>query len=179
MKIGIGLPGNIPGTEGDFILEWARRADAESFSTLGAIDRLVYANYEPFIMLSAASAVTTRFRLMTSVMLAPLRNVGVLAKEAAILDAISNGRLTLGFGVGRRPDDYKAAPAQYNNRGHRLEEQITTMRRIWKGEDVDPENDVCPMGPAPVQKGGPEILNYGGTLQGGHSRVDPFPEILS
>jgi len=128
MKIGIGLPGNIPGTEGDFILEWARRADAGSFSTLGAI---------------------------------------------------SNGRLTLGFGVGRRPDDYKAAPAQYNNRGHRLEEQITTMRRIWKGEDVDPESDVCPMGPAPVQKGGPEILNYGGTLQGGHSRVDPFPEILS
>ncbi len=93
MKIGIGLPGNIPGTEGDFILEWARRADAGSFSTLGAI---------------------------------------------------SNGRLTLGFGVGRRPDDYKAAPTQYNNKGHRLEEQITTMRCIWKGEDVDPENDVCP-----------------------------------
>ena len=165
MKIGIGLPGNVPGVKGDFILEWAQRADAGPFSTLGTIDRLVYQNYEPFIMLAAAAAVTTRIRLMTAVMLAPLRNEGVLAKQAASLDAISNGRLTLGFGVGRRPDDYKAAPARYNNRGRRLEEQIATMKRIWAGEDVDPENDVGPVGPPPVQKGGPEILIGGGTPQ--------------
>ena len=165
MKIGIGLPGNVPGTKGDFILEWAQRADAGPFSTLGTIDRLVYQNYEPFIMLAAAAAVTTRIRLMTGVMLAPLRNVGVLAKQAASLDAISNGRLTLGFGVGRRPDDYKAAPAQFNNRGRRLEQQIATMKRIWNGEDVDTENDVGPMGPPRVQKGGPEILIGGGTPQ--------------
>ncbi len=165
MKIGIGLPGNVPGVKGGFILEWAQRADAGPFSTLGTIDRLVYQNYEPFIMLAAAAAVTTRIRLMTSVMLAPLRNVGVLAKQAASLDAISNGRLTLGFGVGRRPDDYKAAPAQYNNRGRRLEQQIATMKRIWNGEDVDAGNDVGPMGPPPVQKGGPEILIGGGTPQ--------------
>ncbi|MCH8989702.1 MAG: LLM class flavin-dependent oxidoreductase [Chloroflexi bacterium] len=165
MKIGIGLPGNVPGVKGDFILEWAQRADAGPFSTLGTIDRLVYQNYEPFIMLAAAAAVTTRIRLMTSVMLAPLRNVGVLAKQAASLDAISNGRLTLGFGVGRRPDDYKAAPAQYNNRGRRFEQQIITMKRIWNGEDVDADNDVGPMGPPPVQKGGPEILIGGGTPQ--------------
>ncbi|MBT99246.1 MAG: N5,N10-methylene tetrahydromethanopterin reductase [Dehalococcoidia bacterium] len=165
MKIGISLPGNVPGAKGDFILEWAQRADAGPFSTLGTIDRLVYQNYEPFIMLSAAAAVTTRIRLMTGVMLAPLRNEGVLAKQAASLDAISNGRLTLGFGVGRRPDDYKAAPARYNNRGRRLEEQIATMKRIWSGEDVDPENDVGPMGPPPAQQGGPEILIGGGTPQ--------------
>jgi alkanesulfonate monooxygenase SsuD/methylene tetrahydromethanopterin reductase-like flavin-dependent oxidoreductase (luciferase family) len=165
MKIGIGLPGNVPGVKGDFILEWAQRADAGPFSTLGTIDRLVYQNYEPFIMLASAAAVTTRIRLMTGVMLAPLRNEGVLAKQAASLDAISNGRLTLGFGVGRRPDDYKAAPAQYNNRGHRFEEQIATMKRIWAGEDVDSENGVGPVGPPPVQKGGPEILIGGGTPQ--------------
>jgi alkanesulfonate monooxygenase SsuD/methylene tetrahydromethanopterin reductase-like flavin-dependent oxidoreductase (luciferase family) len=109
--------------------------------------------------------VTTRIRLMTGVMLAPLRNEGVLAKQAASLDAISNGRLTLGFGVGRRPDDYKAAPAQYNNRGRRFEDQIATMKRIWSGEDVDPENGVGPVGPPPVQVGGPEILIGGGTPQ--------------
>ena len=165
MKIGIGLPGNVPGTKGDFILEWAQRADAGPFSTLGTIDRLVYQNYEPFIMLASAAAVTTRIRLMTAVMLAPLRNTGVLAKQAASLDAISNGRLTLEFGVGRRADDYKAAPAQYNNRGRRLEQQIATMRRIWNGEDVDTDNEVGPMGPPPVQKGGPEILIGGGTPQ--------------
>ena len=165
MKIGIGLPGNVPGVKGDFILEWAQRADAGPFSTLGTIDRLVYQNYEPFIMLASAAAVTTRIRLMTGVMLAPLRKEGVLAKQAASLDAISNGRLTLGFGVGRRPDDYKAAPAQYSNRGRRFEDQIATMKRIWAGEDVDAENGVGPIGPPPVQKGGPEILIGGGTPQ--------------
>ncbi|MCI0828903.1 MAG: LLM class flavin-dependent oxidoreductase [Chloroflexi bacterium] len=169
MKIGIGLPGAVPGVKGDFILEWAQRADAGPFSTLGTIDRLVYPNYEPFIMLSAAAAVTTRIRLMTGVMLAPLRNEGVLAKQAASLDAISNGRLTLGLGVGRRADDYRAAPAQYNNRGRRFEQQLATMKRIWAGEDVDPDPDpdkhVGPMGPPPVQKGGPEILIGGGTPQ--------------
>jgi len=165
MMIGIGLPGAVPGVKGDFILEWAQRAEAGPFSTLGTIDRLVYQNYEPFIQLAAAAAVTTRIRLMTGVMLAPLRNEGVLAKQAASLDAISNGRLTLGFGVGRRPDDYKAAPAQYSNRGRRFEDQIATMKRIWSGEDVDPDNDVGPVGPPPVQKGGPEILIGGGTPQ--------------
>lgn len=91
--------------------------------------------------------------------------MGVLAKQAASLDAISNGRLTLGFGVGRREDAYKAAPAQYNNRGRRMEEQIKTMRRIWNGEDVDAKNGVGPIGPPPVQNGGPEILIGGGTPQ--------------
>ena len=93
------------------------------------------------------------------------RNEGVLAKQAASLDAISNGRLTLGLGVGRRPDDYKAAPARYNNRGRRFEAQIAYMKRVWSGEDVDSDNDVGPMGPPPVQKGGPEILIGGGTPQ--------------
>ena len=165
MKIGIGLPGNVPGVKGDFILEWAQRADAGPFFTLGTIDRLVYQNYEPFIMLASAAAVTTRIRLMTGVMLAPLRNEGVLAKQAASLDAISNGRLTLGLGVGRRPDDYKAAPARYTNRGRRFAAQIAYMTRGWAGEDVESDNDVGPMGPPPVQKGGPEILIGGGTPQ--------------
>ena len=163
MKIGIGLPGNVPGTKGDFILEWARRADTGPFSTLGTIDRLVYDNYEPFIMLAAAAGVTTRVRLMTGVMLAPLRNVGVLAKQAASLDAISGGRLTLGLGIGRREDDYQVAPASFRNRGRRFEVQLATMKRIWNGENA--ADGVGPMGPAPVQNGGPEVLIGGGTPQ--------------
>lgn len=120
MKVGIGLPGNVPGAKGDLVLDWARRADAGPFSSLGIIDRLVYDNYEPLITLAAAAGVTSRVRLATCVLLAPLRNPGVLAKQAATLDALSGGRLTLGVGVGRRPDDFQAAPSIYEERGRRL-----------------------------------------------------------
>ena len=163
MKVGIGLPGNVPGTKGDFILEWARRADVGPFSSIGTIDRLVYDNYEPLVMLSAAAGVTSRVRLLTGVLLAPLRNPGVLAKQAASLDAISGGRLTLGVGVGRRPDDYLAAPAAYESRGRQMSRSLATMRRIWNGEG--PAEGVGPMGPAPAQPGGPEVLIGAGAPQ--------------
>ncbi len=163
MKVGIGLPGNVPGTKGDFILEWARRADEGPFSTLGTIDRLVYDNYEPLIQLAAAAGCTSNVRLLTGVLLAPLRNPGVLAKQAATLDAISGGRLTLGVGVGRRPDDYAVAPAAFNRRGRSMESHLATMRQIWSGEAVS--DDVGPMGPAPVREGGPEVLIGAGAPQ--------------
>ncbi len=161
MKVGIGLPASIPGVRGALILDWARVADTGPFSSLGIIDRLVYPNYEPLITLAAAAAVTQRVRLMTTVLLAPLRSPGILAKQAASLDTLSNGRLTLGLGVGGREDDYHVAPALFHTRGRRFEEQLTLMRRIWSGEPPDP--DVGPVGPAAVQQGGPEVLIGGYT----------------
>ena len=156
MKIGIGLPGNVPGTKGDLILEWARRADAGPFSSLGTIDRLVYDNYEPLVLLSAAAAVTTRVRLMTSVLIAPVRDAVLLAKQAASLDALSGGRLTLGLGVGRREDDYQAVSGNFHRRGRRFEEQLAVMKRVWSVEG-SVEGLPAP-GPEPVQRGGPELL---------------------
>ena len=156
MKVGIGLPGNIPGAKGDLVLEWAQRADAGPFSSLGIIDRLVYDNYEPLITLAAAAGVTSRVRLATCVLLAPLRNPGVLAKQAATLDAISGGRLTLGLGVGRRPDDFRVAPSNYEERGRRLSRALSLMRQVWRGEVAG--DGVSSMGPPPAQTGGPEVL---------------------
>ena len=163
MKVGIGLPGNVPGTKGDIILEWARRADAGPFSSVGTIDRLVYDNYEPLVVLSAAAGATSRVRLLTCVLLAPLHNPGVLAKQTASLDAISGGRLTLGVGVGRRADDYEAAPAEYNQRGRQMNRTLATMRSLWKGEVIS--EGLGTVGPVPVQVGGPEILIGAGTPQ--------------
>ena len=161
MKVGIGLPGNIPGTKGDTILEWAQRADNGPFSSLGTIDRLVYDNYDPLVVLSAAAGATSRIRLLTCVLLAPLHNPGILAKQSASLDAISGGRLTLGVGVGRRPDDYQAAPAEYSQRGRQMSRTLATMRSLWKGEVVS--EGLGSMGPAVVQPGGPEVLIGAGT----------------
>lgn len=155
MKVGIGVPAS-NGMPGDMIIDWAMKADAGPFSSLAAIDRLIYGNYEPLIILSAAAAVTKRIRLTTSILLAPLRNSGVLAKQAASLDAISGGRLTLGVGVGGREDDYRAAPASFRTRGKRLDQQLELMKRIWAGEPLG--DGIGPIGPPPVQTGGPELL---------------------
>jgi alkanesulfonate monooxygenase SsuD/methylene tetrahydromethanopterin reductase-like flavin-dependent oxidoreductase (luciferase family) len=156
MQIGIGLPGTIPGTDGATILEWARRADAGPFSSLATLDRIVYPNYEPLITLAAAAAVTQRARLMTTVLLATTRNAGVLAKQAASLDAISGGRLSLGLGIGAREDDFLVAGEPFRNRGRRFDEQLALMKRIWAGEP--PLEGLAPVGPKPARAGGPELL---------------------
>jgi alkanesulfonate monooxygenase SsuD/methylene tetrahydromethanopterin reductase-like flavin-dependent oxidoreductase (luciferase family) len=155
MKVGVGLPA-ISGINGQLVLDWARKVDAGPFSSLGSIDRIAYGNYESLIMLAAAAGVTQRVRLMTSILLAPLRNAGVLAKQTATLDAISGGRLTLGLAVGGREDDYRAAPASFHDRGKRFEEQLSLMKRIWSGQPVG--DGAGPVGPLPHQSGGPEVL---------------------
>ena len=59
--------------ERDQLLEWARRAEARGFSSLGTIDRVVYDNFEPLVALAAAAAVTERVRLATTILIAPYR----------------------------------------------------------------------------------------------------------
>jgi alkanesulfonate monooxygenase SsuD/methylene tetrahydromethanopterin reductase-like flavin-dependent oxidoreductase (luciferase family) len=161
MDIAIGLPATIPGTKGPLILDWARRADSGPFSSLGILDRLVYPNYEPLITLAAAAAVTERVRLMTTVLITPLRRAGVLAKQTATIDTLSGGRLTLGLGVGAREDDFQFAPASFHDRGRRFEEQLELMKRVWSGQPVSEE--IGPVGPPPAQAGGPELLIGGYT----------------
>src|SRR5437763_14097180 len=105
---------------------------------------------------------------MPIVLLSPLRNAALLAKQAASLDALSGGRLTLGLGVGGREDDFIAAGVPFNRRGKIFEEQLTTMKRIWSGQPFS--DDVGPIGPAPARPGGPELL-IGGYLPVANSRV--------
>ena len=135
MDIGIGLPNTVPGTEGTTLLDWAKNAEEAGFSTLGTIGRLVYPNYEELIALSAAAAVTSRIRLTTSVLLAPLyANTALFAKQAASLDRLSGGRLVLGLGLGGRDDDFTASALPTTGKGQRFDQQLTEMKRIWAGE---------------------------------------------
>lgn len=150
MRIGVGLPTSTPGGHGPELVEWARRAEDGPFTSLGVVDRLAYDCTDPFVALSAAAAVTSRLRLVTMIVIAPLRPAAVLASQAASLDALSGGRLTLGVSIGARPDDYEAAGAAWHERGRRLSEQLATMRDIWaKGDGI---------GPRPATAGGPEVL---------------------
>ncbi len=145
MDVGIALPNAVPGTTGAQLTEWARRAEARGFSSLGTIDRIVYDNYEPLIALAAAAAVTERIGLATTVLLAPLRENPVeLAKQAASLQALSGGRFTLGVGLGGRDDDYAASGIETNGRGARLDEMLEKIRQTWAGEKIGPSTETDP-----------------------------------
>ena len=142
MDVGIALPNAVPGTSGAQLTEWARRADARGFSSLGTIDRIVYDNYEPLIALAAAAAVTERIGLATTVLLAPLRENPVeLAKQAASLQALSSGRFTLGVGLGGRDDDYAASGMETSGRGARLDEMLEKIRETWARAEIGPTTE--------------------------------------
>ena len=159
MKVGIGLPTTIPGVQRDQVLDWARRADAAGFSTLGTLDRLVYPNHEPLVALGAAAAVTERIGLMTAVLLVPWRqNALLVAKQAATVHALSEGRLTLGVGLGSRDDDYEASGLPTKGRGRRLDEMLDQIKRLWAGEEVGYAGGV-----GPDVRGNPPQIIVGGT----------------
>jgi alkanesulfonate monooxygenase SsuD/methylene tetrahydromethanopterin reductase-like flavin-dependent oxidoreductase (luciferase family) len=146
MRIGIGLPNTIPGTPGGLLVDWARRAEERGFSTLATIDRVAYPSYESLIALSAAGASTERIGLMTNILLAPTRSAILLAKEAASVDQISAGRLTLGLAVGSRRDDYVAAGLEFARRGKRFDQDLELILGAWRGELVGG----CPKPPTPT-----------------------------
>ena len=156
IEIGIGLPTRARGARGDVVLEWAARADAGPFSSLAVTDRVVSGAQEPLVTLAAAAGLTRRIRLLTSILLAPTRETTLLARQAASLDALSGGRLSLGVAVGAREVDYLATGQSFRARGRRLEEQLPLLRRLWAGEPLSAE--VGSIGPAPARAGGPELL---------------------
>ena len=166
MQVGVGLPSTLPGVDGAMLVEWARKADDGPFGSLGVFDRLVYDAWDPLIALSAAAAVTKRIRLATTVLIGPLRNTALLAKEAASLDCLSGGRLTLGLALGARRDDYAAAGAPFAGRGAQLDEQLAALREQWHDESI---------GPRPVQAGGPELI-VGGLDEHAFARAARFAD---
>ncbi len=154
MELGVGLPNGVSGTLGEVVVDWARRADTGPFASLGSVDRLRYGNYDPIVSLAAAAAVTQRVRLVTCILIAPLRETASLAKQVASLDVLSGGRVTLGVSVGAREDDYELSETSYAGRGARLTEQLAGLRRHWESGE---------MGPQTTTEGGPPILVGGGS----------------
>lgn len=133
MKIGAGLPTSTPGTGGALMLDWARRSEALGFSSLGTVDRVVYDCWEPLLSLAGAAAVTSRVRLVTMILIGPLRATAILAKQAATLDSLAGGRLVLGLGIGARHDDYEAVGVDPRTRGRDLSGQLVGVRDTWEG----------------------------------------------
>lgn len=165
MDVGVALPNAVPGASGAELTEWARRAEARGFSSLGTIDRIRYDNYEPLIALAAAAAVTERIGLATTVLLAPLRtNAAELAKQALSVNALSSGRFTLGIGLGAREDDYEISGVELSGRGKRLDAMLEEIRGIWAGDEVGPSIS-----------GAPRLI-VGGHAEASYARASRFAD---
>ncbi|MEV4092820.1 LLM class flavin-dependent oxidoreductase [Streptosporangium saharense] len=164
MDIGIGLPGHAPWTQGRALVDWARRAEERGFSTLAVSDRLVWTTPEPLITLAAAAGATSRIRLLTSVLLAPLRaNHALFAKAVTTLDQLAGpDRLRLGLAPGLRDDDFTEGGVDYATRGRQFDRLLDRLAGVSLGED--------PVGPRAATEGGVPLL-FGGHSEAAIRRI--------
>lgn len=167
MQIGIGIPNSVSGATGSSLLEWARRADQAGFSSLGSIGAVSYPTYEELTLFAAAGAVTERIRFFSNVLITPARSAAELAKQSATVDQLTNGRLTLGLGVGWREADFILNGRDFAGRGAAFDRILVDLHRSWNGEALD--DAARPASPPTVQS--PIPILVGGTTQATIRRV--------
>lgn len=155
MQISMTLPTMLPHGR-DEVLAWCRAVDEGPFAGLAVPERVTYPSHSWIVQLSAAAALTERVRLWTTIVILPAHDAVDTAKQLASVDRLSDGRLTVGVGVGGREHDYLAIGGDMSRRWARMDEQVATMRAIWAGEP--PFDGADPVGPPPVQDGGPPLV---------------------
>ena len=151
------MPVMEPDLDAPVLRHWARTIDEGPFSSLCWGERIAFGNPDSLTLLGALAAWTDRVRLVTTVIVPQLHDSTMLAKALATGDVLCGGRLTVGIGVGGRHEDYHAVgadPATQTMRG--MAERVALMKRVWAGEKLT--DSVLPVGPAPVQAGGPPLL---------------------
>ncbi len=150
----------------DELVDLVRLVDDSGYDSLWVGDHISFpvAILDPLLQLAQAAVVSRRLLLGTSVLLLPLRHPTPVAKQISTLDHLTEGRLILGVGVGGEfPREYAACDVPHNERGARLAEGVTVLRKFFSGEPAShhgkfygPFQDV-PMQPPPQQPGGPPI----------------------
>ena len=93
--------------------------------------------HEPFVLFGYLAAVTVKVELVTGIVILPQRQTVLVAKQAAEVDVLSNGRLRLGIGIGWNPVEYGTLGENFHNRGRRSEEQVALLRLLWSAELVN------------------------------------------
>ncbi len=171
MDVGIGIPNTVQGATGAQLLDWARRAEAAGFSSLSTIGAVSFPGYEELTVFAAAGAVTERIRFLPNVLIAPARSTAELAKQAASVDQLTGGRLTLGLGIGWRETDYRLTGRDFGDRGQRFDQQLRDLQAAWAGEPL--LDGTKPVGPPTVQQPGVPLV-IGGTAEASIRRVVEF-----
>lgn len=158
IDLGLMLPYISPTTR-DSTLAWIDRGERGGFNSLSVGERITWDSLDQFVMLSAAAARTERVKISLQITILPMHPPALNAKRIASLDLISGGRVRVGVGIGDREQDYLAAGSTMERRYGRLAEGVAEMRRLWSREPLAAGLD--PVGPEPVQPGGPEIWTGG------------------
>lgn len=122
--------------------------------------------FDPLIALTAIAAETKTIRLGTGVNILSQVNPLLMAKQVASLDALSNGRVMLGLGIGWLREEFAAMGAPFERRGARFDDYVAAMRKVWSGDVVEHESDFLSWHgfksyPKPVQD--PLPIHIGGT----------------
>ncbi len=151
MKVNAFFPSLDIGTDPAKIRDWAQAAEDLGYAYIEVPDHVFGATardgwvplynesdafHETFVTLGFLAAVTRTIGLSTGILIAPQRQTGVIAKQAAEVDILSGGRLRLGIGVGWNQVEYEALGVDWKTRGARQAEQVEVLRRLWSGDLV-------------------------------------------
>jgi probable F420-dependent oxidoreductase len=148
MKFGVSFGVNSLSNDPAAIREIAQTAEDLGYSRLIAADHVLGADpdrpggwsgpythehrwHEPLVLFAYIAAVTKSIEMMTGVVILPQRQTALVAKQAAELDILSQGRFLLGVGNGWNQVEYEALGQDFRTRGRRMEEQVTLLRRLW------------------------------------------------
>jgi probable F420-dependent oxidoreductase len=150
MQLNAMFPTRDIGSDPSKIRDWAQAAEDLGYAYIEVPDHVFGATardgwtplyneqdpfHETFVTLGFLAAVTKRVRLSSGVLIAPQRQTGVIAKQAAEVDLLSGGRLRLGIGVGWNHVEYEALGQDWKTRGARQAEQVEVLKRLWS-EDL-------------------------------------------
>jgi len=174
MRIGFGAPVSGAWASPENLADFASRAEQAGYASLWSFQRLlvpegsgmdpVYSSVlDPMIALAYLAAGTSRIRLGVAVVNLPFVAPAYLAKQAATVDILSDGRLDLGLGIGWMPEEFAATGASMARRGPRAGEYVAVLRRLWAEGPTEFTGDFYQIprsrvAPKPVQPGGPPIL---------------------
>ena len=153
MKIGMTLPVMEPDLSRQDLEDWTLRVDAGPWSHIALGERILFPNPEFISTLSAVAAWTKRVEIIATISVLTMHNSILSAKQFATIDMISEGRFTLGVGVGGREEDYNAIGSTWSDRRWAtLSDRVKTMQSVWSKE-YHPS-----LGPTPFSMNGPQIL---------------------
>ena len=197
MEVGVSFPLFEVGTDPGGIKSLLQAVDHLGFDYLSNIDHVLgvdadsHPGYDPipgfpphyllrfpfhemFTFFAFASAVTERVKLFSTILLLAQRQTGLVAKQAAEVDILSNGRLMLGVGVGHTDIEFKGLEVDFRSRGKRMSEQIEVLRMLWTSDVVHYKGefhdlDGVGINPLPVQR--PIPIWVGGWSEGATKRA--------